>query len=263
MPNDHGFPSAVSVERAAQTLTLLAENGDSTVTDLARTLDVSASAVHRILTALRRQGFVEQDPISDRYRLSWTVLKLARSLIARSDVREMALPHIRRLTEELAETVTLSVRVGFERVLIEQVVPNREVHWRAPIGSVSPLYAGATGKALLAFMPQTERARFFREVEMRPLTDHTAADRRALERELARIRRDGYAIGDRDRVPEVAGASVPIFDAEGAVSFALSVAGPAERCPVEGLVSVVETKLLPAANEISFLQGYRSAASHG
>jgi DNA-binding IclR family transcriptional regulator len=241
-------------------LTLLAEKGDSTVTELARNIGSSASVVHRILTALRRQGFVEQDPFSERYRLSWTVLKLSRSLIERSDVREMALPHIRRLTNEIGETVTLSVRVGFDRVLIEQVIPDQEVHWRAPIGSISPLYAGATGKVLLAYMREADAARFFAEVELRSLTDHTAAGQADLELELSRIRRDGYALGDRDRVADVAGASVPIFEADGRVNFALSVAGPAQRCPVDRLREIARTQLQPVAEEISFLQGYRSAA---
>jgi DNA-binding IclR family transcriptional regulator len=248
MPSDHGFPSAISVERATQTLVLLAEAGEATVTDLARDIGASASAVHRILTALRRQGFVDQDPVSERYRLSWMILKLARGLIARSDVREMALPHIRALSDKTGETATLSVRVGFERVLIEQVVPDREVNWRAPIGSVSPLYAGATGKVLLAHMPENDRARFFAEVERRALTSLTAVDQAALELDIARVHRDGYSIGDRDRVAEAAGVSAPIFDADG-------------TCPVEKLAGIAETMLVPAAREISFLRGYRATVA--
>jgi DNA-binding IclR family transcriptional regulator len=204
---------------------------------------------------------VEQDPRTERYRLSWTVLRLARSLIARSDVREIALPHIRALSKDIGETVTLSVRVGFERVLIEQVLPDQEVQWRAPIGSTSPLYAGATGKVMLAHMGDGERERFFAEVELRPLTPSTARDRTTLELQLERVIRDGYAIGDRDRVHDVAGASVPIFEADGTVNFALSIAGPAQRCPVDRLTTFAETVLVPAAYEISFLRGYRSAAS--
>jgi DNA-binding IclR family transcriptional regulator len=249
------FPSAIGVERAAQTLSLLAENGDSTVTELARRTRTSPSTVHRILTALRRQGFVDQDPYSERYSLSWKVLKLARSLIAQSDVRGIALPHMREISAAIGETVTLSVRVGFERVFVEQVVANQEIHWRAPIGGTSPLYAGATGRVLLTFMPDAERDRFWREVEITRLTPQTVADAEKLERQLARVRRDGYAIGDRDRMPDVAGASVPITEADGSVNFALSVAGPANRLSVGKLREISKTLLIPAASEISFLQG--------
>jgi IclR family acetate operon transcriptional repressor len=255
----HGFPSAVSVERAGQTLKLLAENGESTVTDLARQIGASPSAVHRILTALRREGLVQQNPVSERYELSWAVLKLARSLIARSDVRSIALPQMRELAAAIGETVTLSVRVGFERVLIEQVVPAQEVHWRAPIGSVSPLHAGATGKVLLAFMADDDRERFFSEVEIARLTPYTVPDAGALKDELDRVRRDGYAIGDRDRVPDVAGASAPIHEGR-VVSFALSVAGPAQRVPEKRLREIAENQLIPAARDISFLQGHEPAA---
>ena len=82
--------SALAVERAADVLFLLARLGDVSISELAAATDSSASAVHRILTALRNKGLVEQDPDTQHYELSRAVLRLAKSLSSRADVRRIS-----------------------------------------------------------------------------------------------------------------------------------------------------------------------------
>src|SRR5439155_11828542 len=79
--------SALAVQRAAEIMFLLAEWGDGSVSELSETTGSTGSAVHRILTALKRKDLVAQDDDSQRYSLAWSVLSLSRSLSARADVR--------------------------------------------------------------------------------------------------------------------------------------------------------------------------------
>jgi DNA-binding IclR family transcriptional regulator len=223
------YPSAIAVERAADILAMLGERGAVSVMDLAAQAGLSGSAVHRILTALKRKGLVEQDPASERYQLSWGVLTLARSLVNRDHVRSVALRYMTELRDLAGETVTLYVRSGFERICIEQVEGTQEIRYQAEIGRSLPLYAGASGLVLLAYMPDDELEDYLESVELQSMTPATIRDRAKLERLLRRIRKQGYASASNDRLLGLAGLSVPVLDGSGATSAAMTIAGPVER----------------------------------
>src|SRR5579872_6568773 len=229
------YPSAVAVERAVELLYLLGERGEAALPVLARDIGSSRSAVRRILTALRRKGLVEIDPVTDHYSLSWLVLSLARSRQDRVGLREVALLPMTELRDLTKETVTLNVKSGFQRVCIEQLEGLEEVRWQGEIGRIDILYAGAGGKSLLAYFPPAELDAYLEQVARRPLTPHTVVDREALERELAQIRQRGYATGGQDRQLGVTGVSAPIFNDAGAAFASITVAAPAVRGTPEQL----------------------------
>jgi IclR family acetate operon transcriptional repressor len=251
------YSSAVAVERAVDVLFLIAERGEVSLTDLARTIGSSGSAVHRILTALKKKGLIEQPVENGPYSLSWSILALTQRLASESDLRGFALPFMIELRELSGETVTINARSGIARVCIDQVEGPHEVSWRQEVGRISPLYAGATGKAILAHLTETERESYFASVQREPLTPYTTVERRQLERELAEVRAHGYAISSQDRVLGVAGIAAPVFDRQGAIVGALTIAGPAERCSEEKLRSWIEP-LITAASRLSGLLGLQS-----
>lgn len=236
-------------------LALLAERRSASVMELAAAAGVSGSAVHRILTALRRKGLIEQDPMSDRYQLSWGILTLARSLVNRDQLRTVALRYMTELRDLTSETVTLYARSGFERVCVEQVESVHEICYRAEIGRSLPLYAGASGLALLAHLPDAELDEFFRSVKLSSLTPQTIDERSKLEDELRRIRAQGHALASNDRLLGLAGLSAPILHESGLADSVLTVAGPAERV-MSGDLDAWIAALKRATGEISFvLQG--------
>lgn len=253
------YSSAVAVERAVDLLFLIAQHGEVALTDLAREIRSSGSAVHRILTALKKKGLIEQAVENGPYSLSWSILSLTQRLLATSDLRTATLPHMTRLRDLTQETVTLNVRSGFNRVCIEKVESPQEVRWWQEPGRISPLYAGPTGKVILAYFSEDEQAEFFRTVKLEKLTPHTTVDVGKLRKELKEIRRVGHAIGNQDRVLGVAGISVPIFDGPESLAATLAVAGPSDRCTPERLLSFAEP-LIEAAREISKLLTLKAAS---
>jgi DNA-binding IclR family transcriptional regulator len=244
------YPSAVAVERAADLLELLAERGSASVMELADEAELSGSAVHRILTALTRKGLVEQDPASERYKLSWGLLKLARALVNRDQLRTVALRHMTQLRDLTGETVTLYARSGYERICVEQVEGTHEIRYKAEIGRSLPLYAGASGLALLAQVPPDELQAYLRSTKLARLTPDTITARAELERSLAEIRQRGYAIASNDRVSGLAGLSAPVFDGTGSATAVITIAGPANRI-AEPNASAWATALLEAADQVS------------
>jgi DNA-binding IclR family transcriptional regulator len=249
------YPSAVAVERAVELLYLLGERGDASLPVLARDIGSSRSAVRRILTALRRKGLVDLDPVSDQYSLSWLVLTLAKSRQDRVGLREVAMAPMSELRNLTRETVTLNVRSGFQRVCIEQAEGQEEVRWQGQVGRIDVLYAGAGGKALLAYLPPEELERYLSRVRRRQLTPSTILDRGQLECELEEIRRRGYATGRQDRQVGVSGVSAPIFNHAGAAVASITVAAPAERGTPEQLEAWAP-EVMGAAARISDLLGH-------
>lgn len=249
--------SAVAVERAADVLFLLAEYGESSVTDLSRAIGSSASAIHRILVALKRKGLVEQRLNTEGYALSWSVLALGRSLNERADLRTFALPFMTQLRDLMGESVSLNVRVGFERICVEQVESLNEVRWVARIGVPYPLYAGATGRLFLGYMSDQELTDYLGTVTLQPLTSHTVVTPDQVRTELSRIRAVGYAISLQDRIPGLAGVSAPIFDRSGSVIAALTIGGRADRLTGNTLKKWAPS-LIQAALKITELSGGRS-----
>jgi DNA-binding IclR family transcriptional regulator len=246
--------SALAVERAAEIMFLLAEWGDGSVSELAETTGSTGSAVHRILTALKRKEIVAQDEDSQRYSLSWSVLSLARSLSARADVRTLARPRMVKLRDQSEETVTLNVRSGLNRVCIEQVESPHEVRWVAEIGHIVPLHSGVTGKVLLAYAGAKESEAYLRSLDARRRDEEGVPDRAALAAQLEEIRQRGYALAVKDRIRGISAISAPIREPSGMVSAALTLAGPAERLTQEKLKTWVPL-LTRLTQEISDLLG--------
>lgn len=246
------YSSAVAVERAADLLFLIAEQGEASLTDLARAIGSSGSAVHRILTALKNKGLIQQTSDNGPYSLSWSILALTRRLSAQADLRSISLPYMKSLRDLAEETVTLNVRSGFDRVCIDQAEGPHEVSWRHGVGKISPLYAGATGKVLMAYLSPAELKDFWRTVKVQKVTPFTTVKREEIVGELETIREQGYAVGTQDRVLGVAAMAAPIFDAAGVASATLTIAGPSDRCSSERLANWVEP-LTTATTAISEL----------
>jgi DNA-binding IclR family transcriptional regulator len=244
------YSSAVAVERAADLLFLIAERGEASLTDLARAIGSSGSAVHRILTALKNKGLIQQSTENGPYSMSWSILALTQRLTAQTDLRSLSLPFMTELRDLTGETVTLNVRSGFDRVCIDQVEGPHEVSWRQDIGKISPLYGGATGKVLLAYLEPEELKAFWRTVKMQKLTPYTVTSREELLKEIELIRNRGYAFGTQDRLIGVAGIAAPIFDSSGHAAATLTIAGPADRCTSDRLEQWVEP-LTAATQKIS------------
>ena len=246
--------SALAVERAAEILLLLAGKYDGTlsVSELARSTKASGSAVHRILTALRRKQLVDQDPETQRYALSWRMLVLSRQLSSRADLRNLTYPYMVRLRDLTSETITLNVRSGSERVCIEQVEGSHEIRWVAEIGQLAPLHSGVTGEMLLACAPASEREAYLRSLNRLRRASPSVPERSDLEARVAKVMQKGYALAQSSRVYGIDAVSAPIMGASNRVAAALTVAGPAERCPLERLESWVPD-LTAATGEISEL----------
>jgi DNA-binding IclR family transcriptional regulator len=121
------------------------------------------------------------------------------------------------------ETACLHVMFGNERMCIAQIESEDELRWAADAGKPFPL-SGAPGRVFLAFLPAGKRSRLMN-------SSSTKRSKSAWDREIAKVRHDGYAIAKNETVSGVSSVSAPILDASGAAIAAVTVIGPSKRFP--------------------------------
>lgn len=221
--------SAVTVERAVDVLLLFANStGQLGVTEIAGRLDMSKAAVHRILGSLRNKGILELDSVTRRYALGPIVMSLGTSYLSQLSIRSVVAPELSALSRRTEETATLSVRTGRSRVYVDQVTPQREVLMTVQLGTPYPLHAGASSKALLAFLPEPEIDGLLRP-PLERLTPLTITDPVRLRGELRDIRARGWASSGGERQSWAASVAAPVLDVHNYPVAVISICGPAQR----------------------------------
>jgi IclR family transcriptional regulator, acetate operon repressor len=228
-------PSLQVLERAFAILEAFTEfRPEWSTSDLARFLQLPIPTVHRLLGALARLGYVTRDAQTRRFRLGGAAMQLGERARAVSDLRAVALLPLRRLSEAADETAVLTV-LSPERdrsVCLERVETSQPLRLSVQPGSQLPLHAGASQKALLAFMPEREVDRLL-DQPLERLCTATITEPRRLRRDLEVIRERGWASSYEETNLGVWGIAVPVIS-EDDVVCAVGIAGPSARLSDEG-----------------------------
>jgi DNA-binding IclR family transcriptional regulator len=231
------------------------------LSELSRVLGVHKATVLRMLSTLERHGYMIRENEPPRYRLGPSAMVLGWAAV-RSEVREMAYPELRRLTEETGETSLLHVVSGHETVCIDKVESPQPVRVTFDIGRRGPLHAGSSGKSLLAFLDSTQIERLLSNLELLRYTDLTITDAEELRRELSLVRERGYAISYGELDNGVYSVGAPIWNGLGRLEAGVTLVGPDSRWTEERLANYAE-KTLAAARRISERLGHGSASVDG
>jgi len=249
--------SSSGVERALDVLRCFGRSGQITlgVTEIADELGLSKAVVHRTLSAFRSRGFLEIEESTHRYRLGPEIVLLGLRYLDQIDVRSLGRQTLNDLVAATNETATLSVRMAWTRVYIDQVTPNRDVKMVVQLGEPFPLHAGASSKALLAFLPAGDQEEYLSAESLSAMTPHTITDPARLREELEGIRAAGFAVSFSERDASAGSVAAPVFGHEGAPLGVISVSGPVERFRAEA--QAASQALLAAVHELSRRLGYR------
>jgi DNA-binding IclR family transcriptional regulator len=217
-----------SVSNALRVLLLLRDRESVRVTDVSAHLDVAPSTAHRLLSALRAQGFVDQEVGSRRYRLGLTLLTMAREALSDRTLPRLARPHLERLSAQVNETANLLVLEGPEVLFVDGVEGRHTLRVAPRTGDRIPAFTAAGGKALLAELPP-ERVRVRYPHGLPELTPSTITNFDALLADLARSKARGYALNLDESVTDVHAVGVVVRDRHGGPLAALTVSAPASR----------------------------------
>jgi len=268
MPSaEGGTGTSQSVERGLAILSSFdAERPLIGVSELARELDMNRSTAHRYIATLAQLGYLTQDRESKRYRLGPKVLDLGFAAINSMDVREIAAPHVRALSDESGCTVNLAILDGPDVVYIERCRTarpgQREIDLNLHVGSRLPAYCTSMGKVLLAFLAPHERNELLDELTLTRRGPNTITAKRRLAKELERVRQTRLAVNNEELAYGLRSIAVPVSSQTGDVVAAINIAVHRSLVSMDELLEDLAPALVDTAREISARIGFNGVA-HG
>jgi IclR family transcriptional regulator, acetate operon repressor len=172
---DSGYASYSGIERALRIINAVADTPPQGVgvSALARHLSLSKAVTHRILKSLTYEGFLAFNEETKRYSLGVGALKVGLAAVRLLDIPATAKPYLQQLVDETHETATLSIRNGWSRMYLDQVLSPKEVRMSVSTGQSYSLHAGASSKAILAALPDVEIEEYLRSHKLERLTPAT------------------------------------------------------------------------------------------
>ena len=217
------------------------------LSDLARAAGLDKAATRRLLLALMKHEFVEQDAATRRYRLGPGFLRLTRVRQATATFESVVRPLLPRLAAETGETAHASIYADGELATVGVAQPSRPTRVHLDPAERLPLHATASGIAYLAYAPEGEaEAALARDLKRH--TSATPVDRAALLRLIEAARGTGVAHAPGYYEDEVTGAAAPVLDLAGRAAGVIAVAAAGHRATPE-LTDRIARALSAAARE--------------
>ena len=239
------------IDRMMEVLTELERRVEgASITDLTATLGQPRSSIYRILNTLERHQMVRRDG-AGTYVLGARLLSLAAHVASgasNKELPEVAQPVLNRLAEVLGEGIKLTVVDGHGLLVIAAAQGRREYALNVRPGQRLPLHVGAAGKVLLAHLPEAERRRSL-EGDLGTGAGGRSLTAGELERELERVRAQGWARDRGDQATSIHAVAVPVTEASGRVVAALSV--PFLAGADEARVEEIRMAALEAGSQLS------------
>lgn len=217
------------VHRTLDILEYLARSGSPRgLSEVAESVGAPKSTAHRLLTTLTSRGYVAQDQRSMAYSVGVRCFELGSVWAQSVDLRDVAAPHLRRLSEVTGETAHLAVYDNGAVVYVDKVESSHPVVAKSHVGRRCPAVYVATGRALLAYQPLAEiRAQL--ALPLPRYTEQSVTEPAEVEAMLADARRDGYAVNHGSFREGVGGVAAPVRDHTGGVVASVGVCLPEQR----------------------------------
>jgi DNA-binding IclR family transcriptional regulator len=258
-------PSVPALQRGLAILERIANSRRGlTFAQLARFFDFPKSSVHTLVLTLEREGYLQRDDATGRYMTGRKLVHIAGMTLDGLVVRERAAPLLRTLVADTGMTAHLAVLDRHEVTVVAKV-DRPGVHRIATwVGKRMDVHCTSLGKCLVAHLPDEQVDRLINDRGLLRHNEHTIVSPERLKQELARTRALGYAVDDEEE--ELGGRCVgaPVWDRDGRVVAAVSVAGGIDQINADTLATIA-AQVMAAAMAISKELGYGAAgdSTHG
>lgn len=227
------------------------------VTELSKRLKLHKNNVFRLLATLESRGYIEQNKVTENYRLGLKTLELGQTFIRQMGLLRQSKPILEDLVNKCNETTYVAILRDFNIIYLDTVETNMTVRVVPRVGSWLPAYCTAAGKAQIAQMSDEELEEYLKAKVLKPFTNNTITDRDVLKKQLKLVAEQGYAIDDEELDIGVRCVSAPIRDYTRRVIGAVSISGPSMRFSAERMEKELIPLTLKAAEDISAKLGFQ------
>jgi IclR family KDG regulon transcriptional repressor len=223
--------SSRPLQQALRVLMYMGERApEAGVGELAAELGLSKGTVQQLLQTLERFELIERDAPRERYRLGLKLQQLGSRAVASRTLRTEAHRFLVEMSRRSRETVSLATPAPGGAICLDRLdSPHTVITVCTPVGSLFPSHCTAAGKAILAYLAESEMEEVVRRTGLRPYTPFTITQLASLKENLRLIRQRGYAVDHQELERGLSGVAAPVFCAHERVIAAIGIAGPTER----------------------------------
>lgn len=231
---------------------------------LARAARLNKTTAYRLLSALESERLVTRNSATGAYRLGPEAIALGGRALRSNDLRFASQGELEDLAQRVGEAASLEILVGSQVMILAEVPSSYLVATWQSVGTRFPAHATSTGKLLLAYLGEPERAKILQPPLAR-LTDKTITDLDELEQQLAQVRAQGFATAEGEMEPGYVAVSAPVHNHEGQVVAAVSIGGPDIRLYPQRLpevIALVKATAERISSRLGWIDSSQPADSH-
>ncbi|WP_436348294.1 IclR family transcriptional regulator [Natronorubrum sp. FCH18a] len=227
----------------------------ATLAELADELEFAKSTMHSHLATLEHNEYVIRN--GDEYELGLKFLEHGMFVKNEREIARLSGPVLEDLAAETDEVAWLIVEEHGKAVYLDKAMGERAVQTHASVGGRARLHHLATGKLILAHLPDERLTEIIDRHGLPERTPHTITDPDELRVELEAIREEGIAINDKETVTGLRAIAAPVLgEGEEPIHGAICVSGPANRLTIDRCREEIEPLLLEATNELELKLQY-------
>lgn len=227
-----------ALSRGLKVISLLAAHpAGLPLTEIASQIDIPKGTCHRLLQTLVADGYATQEEVSAHYRLTFKMLWTVSELLDDLELTQLVRPPLDSLAQETSETVHLALLDGNTPIYVCKIDSPNAIRMYSRVGKRVYLHCTGLGKAIMAHLPGEQIDRIIAADGLPAQTANTITEPEALKQELARIRARGYALDEEENEDGIHCIAAPLFDQQGAVVGAVSIAALKFRINKEQLLS--------------------------
>ena len=238
------------MERALDVLLCFTrQTPELTMTQIAEQVGMHKSTVHRLLATLEEKRFVERDSATGAYRLGIHMFQMAYLTLEHNDLRRVAAPYLRRLSEQYRETINLSILDGADVVYLDVIESPQRVKLAAATGQRLPAFCTASGKAILAFSSDKVVQQVL-DHGMPQYTNCTLDSSDKFFENIRKIREQGFALSLQEFEEGINAIAAPIMNHNNEPVASVAIAGPSYRLTLERMLEIGD-QIIATAHDIA------------
>ena len=223
-----------SVDRALDILDYLCKyEKEVSITQISQDLGVYKSTVYRTLVTLENKNYVTKNPETEKYSLSMKLFIMGNSVGKKVGLQKIVAPYAKELYDEFHESVNVSIlehnkNEPYYSVMVYTEENKQILSFNTSLFSRNECYCASVGKCLLAFQPDLDLS-IYEKYPMTQYTQKTITTIMELEKELEKVKKQGFAVDDEERELGLTCIGAPILDSHGIAIAAISLSGPTSR----------------------------------
>lgn len=197
--------------------------------------------LHRMLQQLESAGMLQRDGDGRHYSTGMRLRRMAEQLLLNNTVHGARRAVLRQLVDEVGESCNLTALSGSEVLYLDRVETPAPLRFYLHPGSRVPAHCSASGKLFLGQMSPSQRKRLLEHTPLEKYTARTLTTFEALDAEVERVSRDGYAFDDEEFLPGLFCLAVLVPNPNGRSNTGIAIQAPVMRLSHDKVL-----KLLPA-----------------